>query len=397
MNPLRHFFHDLAVFPRDLKLLSVALFLWGAGDTLFFYVVPLYLARLGATPVQIGNVFSLSALASVCTMIPAGILADRWGRKKIMMTGWMLGTATGALMAIAGDLRWFTLGWIAYWLTGFVNPAITSYSTGGRGDLAPERALTMTYAGFALGTIISPALGGWIATQIGLRSLFAIATAMFALSSFVIFLLRPQPVTHVASEGHYRDLLGNRRFIAFCALLCGVWFVMWLGYPLAPNFLADVRGLSVAKVGALGSFNALGSLTLSLTLGRRPPRRAFVAAQGIVMIYLLILLRASWFGWIALAYVARSAVFVSRTLAEAQATRVVERSQWGLAFGTLETVAWTGAVLAPLLAGRLYAIQPALPFQLSFALLPVVMLLTYFFSPRPALTPGLTPDPPSAS
>ncbi len=67
-----NFLHDLAAFPRDLKLLAVALFLWGAGDTLFFYVVPLYLQQLGATPVQIGNVFSLSALAVAGTITVFG-------------------------------------------------------------------------------------------------------------------------------------------------------------------------------------------------------------------------------------------------------------------------------------------------------------------------------------
>lgn len=93
-------------------------------------------------------------------------------------------------------------------------------------------------------------------------------------------------------------------------------------------------------------------------------------------------MQSRWFPWIALAYSARAAVFVSRTLAVAQAMRVIEPSRWGLASGALETVAWGGAIVAPLIGGWLYEIQPSWPFQLSLALLPVTMILTYFLAPR---------------
>ena len=383
MNPLRHFLHDLAALPPDLKLLAVSLFAWASGESLFIYIIPLYLKQLGATPVQIGNVASLAAVASACTMIPAGLLTDRWGPKRVLSYGWLVGVATGGFMALAWNLPTFALGWIAYSLTLFVIPPVASYAIAGRGALPPERALTMTSAGYALGNVISPAVGGWIAEEFGLRSLFAIGTMLFAISTVVLHFVRPQPVTRAAAGGDFRGLLANRRFVGFCLLTLGVWIVLWLGIPLAPNYLADVRGLTVAQVNRLGSFNALGWVVLGLVLGRRPPRRAFLIAQGFVMLYLLILLRTPWTGLIAVAFFARGAIYVSHSLVNAQATRVVEPSQWGLAFGVLETVAWIGAVVAPLLAGRLYEIQPALPFQLGLVLLPLALLVTYLFAPRP--------------
>jgi hypothetical protein len=191
-----------------------------------------------------------------------------------------------------------------------------------------------------------------------------------------------------AAPRQFRALFADRRFVGFCLLVLIVWVVIWLGIPLAPNFLADVRGLSVAQVATLGSFNALGWVVLNLVLGRRSPRRAFMVAQALVMVYLFILLRAGWYGWIALAYVARAAQSTAHSLVNAQATRIVERSRWGLAFGVLETVAWVGAFVAPLIAGRLYAVDPARPFQAALALLPATILLTYLFAPRPASVPG---------
>ena len=57
-------------------------------------------------------------------------------------------------------------------------------------------------------------------------------------------------------------------------------------------------------------------------------------------------------------------------------------ARWGVAFGILETIAWVGAFVAPLAAGRLYEIGPARPFQIGLALMPVALLLTYLFAPR---------------
>ncbi len=382
MKALRHFLQDLAALPRDLKLLAVSIFLWGAGESLFVYIVPLYMERLGASPAQIGNVYGLGAAVMGLSTLPAGILADRWGRKQVMLLGWLTGLLSAAIMAAAANLTWFSVGWVVYWFTGFVLPAISSYVAAGRGRLSPERALTMTYAGFALGNVISPALGGWLSVLLGLRALFLIGAVLAGISTGVVLLLRPQAVTPAEAQPGYRRLLANRRFVGTSLLVAAAWFVMWLGFPLAPNFLADVRGLSAASVGALGSFEALGALTLGLVLGRQTSRRGFLLAQALVVVYLSLLLRAEWFAWIALAYFTRAAALVARTLAEAQAARVVERTQLGLAFGVLETIAAVGTVLAPLLAGRLYEQGPARPFQLSLLLLPVTMLLAYLALPR---------------
>jgi len=35
---------------RDLKLITLALFLWGSGEGLFYYILPLYMQQLGAAP-----------------------------------------------------------------------------------------------------------------------------------------------------------------------------------------------------------------------------------------------------------------------------------------------------------------------------------------------------------
>jgi MFS family permease len=393
-----NFLHDLVGFSRDLKLLAAANFAWAAGEALFIYITPLYLQQLGGTPVQIGNIISLVGVAMASATIPAGILADRWGAKPVMWIGWLIGLSAGVFMAAASSLTWFSVGWILYSTTMFVGPAISGYAVASRGNLPPERALTFISAAYGLGNVVSPALGGLLAARFGIRSLFIGGVAMFAVSTVLIYFMRAEPVARAAAPGRFFDLLVNRRFAGFCALVLAVWVALYMGIPLGPNYLASVRGLSVARVSTLGTFNALGWVILNLVVGRRAPRRMYIFAQALMMVYLVLMLRASWFGWLIVAYFARSSLHTAYSLVHAQATRIVKRSQTSQAFGVLSTLGWGGSAIAPLLAGRLYAVNPALPFQLGLLLLPVTMLLTYFLAPRPgADSAGLEGEPRDAS
>jgi hypothetical protein len=312
-----------------------------------------------------------------------------------MYLGWLIGLLAAVFMATATSLPWFAAGWIFYSSTMFVGPALGSYTVAGRGSLPPARALTLISASFGLGNVISPALGGWIAAEFGVRALFVAGAFMFGVSTVFMHLMRARPPARVGGNpARFADLLANRRFLGFCGLVLAVWVVIYLGVPLAPNYLASARGLSAAQISTLGTFNALGWVLLNLVVGRRQPRRAYVFAQALVMVYLALLMRASWIGWLMLAYFARSGLHVAYSLVSAQATSLIERSQTSRAFGVLSTLAWGGSAIAPFIAGRLYAIAPALPFQLGLALLPVTMLLTHWFAPRPSpVEAGMPAEP----
>ena len=70
---------------RDLKLLILALMIWGIGEGMFFYFQPIYLEQLGADPALIGLILGSYGVAMMIAHIPAGYLADRLGRKPLML------------------------------------------------------------------------------------------------------------------------------------------------------------------------------------------------------------------------------------------------------------------------------------------------------------------------
>ncbi len=375
---------------RDLKIVAAAIFAWALGEGLFFYMVPLYMAELGASPALIGLLVALFALAQMVTMIPAGIATDRWGARNLFVGGWLLGLATTSLMAGATNLKWFALGYVAYGFSGAVMPALTSYIINSRGTLTPERVLTRVLSFFSAGMVISPFLGGLVAETYGLRTTFRLAAIFFATSTAIVIWTRRQAPRPVATgERRYAGLLRQRNVIAFLGIVFAITFVLTLGMPLAPNFLQERWGVSVSQVGLLGSATSVGAVMLALFLGGRPPRRILILLQAGGLIYLVTLLWGGQLGWLLLGFFLQAGGHIARQFMDAISTRIVKSTQLGLAFAFNNTVSRAAAVAAAALAGQLYAIRPSLPFILGLLLIPLAAGLTWLKAPRE----GIANDP----
>ena len=303
------------------------------------------------------------------------------------MGAWVLGPAAVVLMGFARTWQGLIPGLLLYAASAYCIPAINAYLAHAVGGRNLERTFTTVLAGYAAGGLISPAVGGWLAEVTTMRIVYFAAAAIFALSMFIVLRISPQPVPPRVERGRrYRSLL-NRRFLRFAALVWLAFVAMYVGFPLAPNFLADVRGWDVARIGTLGSFQALGMMLLTLLLGRLgdgghgretgPGRgaRGLVVGQVLVWCSTLLLLMTGAFPALALAYLLRGAYQGCRSLAQARATALGGETERGLLLGATETTIAVAQVVAPYVAGRLYVSDPAYPFVVSLALVPVALLL----------------------
>lgn len=367
---------------RDLKIVAGALFTLALGEGLFFGLVTLHLEGLGATPVIIGNVMALYALAQAVVMIPAGLATDRWGARQVMLSAWLAALLALVLMASAGTLWLFAAGWLVYGLTSWVIPALTTYVTNSRGTLSTQRALALIFATYSAGMILSPSVGGLIAERHGLRAPFAVAVAFLFVSVVTLAFARRDRPHPISPHGRYKTLVHNRRFLLLMGLIFVIMMGLWLGMPLAPNYLQARWGVPLASIGVLGSAESIGGVALALILSRWSPRWALIGLQLSGMAYLSILLLTGQMPWLALAFFLRVGPYIGRQFIDALGTRLVPPSQFGLAFATTATVQRVANVLAAMSAGWLYQIRPTLPFQVALALVPVALLLTWFFAPR---------------
>ncbi|GAB4482523.1 MAG: hypothetical protein OHK0031_05160 [Anaerolineales bacterium] len=371
----------------SLLWLAAALFTWGIGEGMFFYFQPIYLAQLGANPLQIGAILGGAGFVTMLAHIPAGALTDRIGARPLLRAAWLTGVAAAWLMAAARQLPLFVLGLLLYGFTAFVAAPLNAYVTTARGNWTVGRALTLISATFNLGIFVGPLLGGFLGDHFGLPSVYLTAACIFVFSTLLIFLISAQPVQRRDPAAPPVSLRSNLRYLQFLGFGFFILLALYLPQPFSSKFLQEVRGLSLAQIGLLGSVGGLGNTALNWLLGRiKNIRLGFVLGQATVGLFAFILWQFSALPMLALAYFLFGGSRAARTLYMAQIRPLVHPAQLGLAYGIAETVGSLVVAIGPLLAGVLYEWQPASIYPLAIAAVVAGIALTQVFSPAP-LTP----------
>lgn len=90
-------------YSRNIRLFFIANFLLQFGFGTFMVMYNLYIKSLGFSEKMNGSIISLTAMASVIILIPAGLLSDRIGRKKMLLFGAIFVIITFSVRAIAED------------------------------------------------------------------------------------------------------------------------------------------------------------------------------------------------------------------------------------------------------------------------------------------------------
>ena len=368
---------------RALLLLAGALFTWGIGEGIFFYFQPLYLAELGADPLQIGVILGGVGMVMTLVHIPAGYLADKIGRRPLLRMAWGGGLFASGLMALANALPLFVAGLVLYSMTTFVAAPLNSYVTAARGKWSVGRVLTLISATFSLGMVVGPLLGGWLGEHYGLHFLYIVSVIIFVFSTTFIFALPPQPLHDSAAHFSSKNLLKNKEYLSFLALLFFVIFALYLPQPLTQNFLQEERGLSLTQIGFLGALGALGNVTLNLIFGQMKTRTGFLLGQLATAFFALFIWRGTEMVFFSIGYFLLGGYRAARSLAAAHVNSLIDDAQMGLAYGVTETVSAFPLILAPPLAGYLYSTAPASPLPFGLLLISVGIVLTLIFFPRP--------------
>lgn len=368
---------------RSLIFVALALLLWGFGEGMFFNFVPIYLDnQFALSKSDIGLVLGAFGLSMAVTHIPAGRLADRIGRRPLLLVAWVLGLVSTVIMGLALALPLFLVGLFGYGLTAFVSSPLSSYVTAARGKLPIATVLSLTTATFALGMVLGPVTGGWIGDHYGMRMSFFIAAGMFVLSNVFIFFIERQPIDQHDPETPPPGLRSNKGFLVLMGVLAFAMFSMYLAQPLTPNFLEGVRGLSLSETGIIFTAGALGNSMMALMLSRVPPRRGFLIAQALVSLFAFLIWQGTNLPVYVLGYFLLGGFRAARPMALAQARELVHDSQMGMTYGIMETITAIIFILTPPLAGVLFERSPMLVYPLAIGLIAISILVSYLFSPR---------------
>jgi len=367
----------------DLILIALALMTWGLGEGMFYFFQPLYLQQLGADPIKIGSILGLVGLATMLSYLPVGYLSDRIGRRPMICLAWILGAAATGLMAIARSLPMFVFGMVLYGLTSFVTVPLNSYTTHARGKWSTGRTITLITASFYIGFILGPLIGGWIGQNIGLHANFSVAAAIFVVSSTIILFIKPQPL-EAGADGAKLTIfhsLWSGRYAHFLALTFFVMFGLYLPQALTPNYLQNLRGISLVAMGQLISMRSLGVVAFNIVLGHFNARLGYLLAQICMGLFAALIWLGGGMPAYMLGYVLMGSYVTARGLVIAQGRMLVQATNMGVAYGLLETVMSLAIVLGSPLAGYLYSINPNSMYSASLVLIAIGLVANLAFSP----------------
>ncbi|HSL46858.1 MAG TPA: MFS transporter [Anaerolineales bacterium] len=361
------------------------MFLWGFGERIFLNFMTIYLDKqfsLGKS--EIGIVFGAYGLAMAITHLPAGRLADRIGRRPLLISARLIGSITTLVMGFALSLPLYLIGLFGYALTAFVSAPLSSYVTAVRGKLSVGTVLTLANAPLFLGMALGPLVGGWIGDIYGMRMTYFAAAVLFVLSTILMFFLETQPVDRHDPKAPPQKLIGNKHLIILTLVTAFALFSMYLAQPLTPNFLTDIRGLSLSEVGLLFTVGAAGNSLMAILFSRVEPRRGFIFAQVLVILFALIIWNTTVLSFFALGYFLLGGYRVSRPMAMAQARDLVHDTQMGVTYGIMETVGAAIIILAPPVAGTLYERDPMIVYPVAIGVMAISTVVSYVFLPRRA-------------
>jgi MFS family permease len=87
-------------YNRNVRLFLWANFFFQIGMGMFMIMYNLYIRALGYDQVMLGNIIAMTSFAAAIILIPAGLISDRVGRKKVIVLGLLLTVVSFGLRSI---------------------------------------------------------------------------------------------------------------------------------------------------------------------------------------------------------------------------------------------------------------------------------------------------------
>jgi MFS family permease len=334
-------------------------------------------AEFGASRGHIALVFSLAALAWFACGAPGGVLADRFGPRRVALAGV---ACLAAALALASAASSVTMLYVTYSLG--VGLGVGLVYVPSIGAVQPwfeqNRALAsgLAVAGIGAGNVAGPLLAAWWIAQLGWRGAYlALAAFILVLGGAAALAIRQKPGTRRQAAGGsgVRAAMATPAFwllYASLVLSCIGTFVPMV--HLGP-YAQDV-GLSAAQGVTLVSLIGLGSLAgrfaigpFADRLGRQGSLAAMYAGLGAMLLvwlaaqsYWLLAAFAVVFGACYGGYVALLPTLVMDRYGARSVSGIIGFLYTGAGLGTLlgpwlagVAYDWLGAYDVPILAGAL--------------------------------------------
>ncbi|RDS81962.1 MFS transporter [Dyella psychrodurans] len=337
--------------------------------------LPLYVQQLGIASSSAviqwsGVAFGATFLGTAVTAPLWGHLADRYGRKPMLVRAALGMAVVMSLIGVAHDVyQLVALRLIAGLVGGYASASIVMIGT----QVPRERsgwALGVLSTGALTGNLVGPLVGGFLPTWVGIRGTFFVGGAIIAVAAAAtIFLVREdfdrqsdarhRASTHAASSNPVQyGVLGALLVTAMMVLLANMSIepiiTVYIGQLAVPaDRLARTAGIVMAA-------SALGSMLTAARLGALADRVGSwkviigcLLATGLVMVPQAFV--TQWWQ-LALLRVVMGMTIAGLLPSIAKLVRqAVDERHTGKTLGYLQSSQFAGQVIGPLIGGQIGA------------------------------------------
>jgi ENTS family enterobactin (siderophore) exporter len=346
---------------RDSRLILISQFLVGITFGLFFFILPVHIRALGASPSQVGITLSAAGLSMLIVVLPFGYLADRYDLRKLMIITKLFPIIPIALLGVVNHWQIVMVLLFVIYFEGAVVTVFNSYLTRTLDAQDLQRTLTTISFGYLLGEVLFRSIGARIAEEVGMSLVFYLAAIAAIISAIPIASIKVHLSPQDRSEIDYRQLFSSKAFITISIYIFAVLVIMEIGVALMPNYLDEVVGLDLATIGQMGSLAALGGAILSLTVGRLKGESGLIAVLTSMIISMFLVVVYPVGIILPIGIFLMGSLYASHPITDALMGRNVSVHLSGLAFGFVGLLVGISLLLGPIIAGVLYEISPQMP------------------------------------
>lgn len=368
---------------RNFLLIWLSGLISMTGDWILYIALPIYVYTITGSPMATSGAVIAELAPALLLGSVAGVYADRWPRKTIMLVSNLILAVTLLPLLL---VRSADFVWIVY-LVGFVQSTVAQFANPAEAALLPtlvreEQLVTansLSSLNMNVSRLVGPTLGGLIAAVAGIRGVTLIDSATFLVAAaLVAFLALPRDLSRVhegeaeSPRGVWHEWAEGMRLVrrsTGLTVLFGIFGLMSMGEGvMATMFVIWVKQVihgAALQLGWFMSAQAVGGILSGLVIGsigaRVVPRRLAWAGGlcfGLLDIALFsypVFVPGVWLGLVLIAVVGLPAGAVGSgytTLLQLSAPDAFR----GRVFGARGTVSALATLIGSLLAGAIGSI-----------------------------------------
>lgn len=314
-------------YNRNIKLTFIANILTQIGLGIFMVIYNFYIRELGFNELVNGKVISMASLATALILVPAGIISDRVGRKRLMIFGAL---STGAILLMRSVVETQSMLILFAFGTGLVSAFIqVSIIPWLAENSKPEQRVHLFSIHFAAMTganVIGSLMGGMLTDVFGLvftelesiRYTLLIGGVLFTSALIPILKLTEKKKTNSATSNFTglqnvkQNLFSLKMIILFAVAQLLIGFGAGLVIPYLNLYFADRFSASNSLIGLVISLGQ-GATAVAMIIGPMVVRRlgevkAVAVLQLLSLPFLLLTAYTQQFWLAALGFLFRQAL-----------------------------------------------------------------------------------------